>query len=301
MSKIKDAILGLIVGDALGVPVEFKSRDYLDKNPVTCMMGNGTYKQPIGTWSDDTSLTLATMDGLAKGEDSYGIMCKFVDWLYDGKYTAHNDVFDVGATTGQAISKFSEHLGINPIDCGLTEVDSNGNGSLMRILPIALSNVNNSELDIINKAMEASKWTHGHITSQLCCAWYCLVAVNIYNGKKLDESFELANNAINRYYGEVEELVGVFDSRVVSRSYIRSTGYVVHGIEVAQWCLKTSTSYEEAVLKAINLGEDTDTNGAITGGLAGIYFGNIPSIWIENVCNKELIYKILDKFESKLT
>lgn len=299
MSKVIDGILGAIVGDALGVPVEFKDREYLNMNPVVDMMEYGTWRQPIGTWSDDTSLILASMDGINHHESGDKIMNRFCNWAYSGKYTAHGEIFDIGNTTIAALRNFKVTKNINR--CGLDNVESNGNGSLMRILPIALAYSGSSEDIIIEKSMEASSWTHGHIISKLCCAYYSLVVSHICKGVELWKSFELANTAIISRFGEVEELCGVFDDRVVPRAYIRSSGYVVHSLEVAKWSMLTSKDYREAVLKAINLGEDTDTNGAITGGLAGIYFGNIPMEWVSKLQNMALIDKILHTFDKKVS
>ena len=300
MSKIKNAILGLAIGDALGVPVEFKSREILDRDPVMGMREYGTHDQPIGTWSDDTSLTLATMDGIAKGEDASGIMKRFCNWLYGGKYTAHDKVFDVGNTTGVAIRRFRDNPGIDPCSCGLTSSESNGNGSLMRILPIALAHVKSDDDMIIKMGMDGSSWTHGHMTSKLCCAYYSLVVAKLYNGVGIGESFELATEAIRSRFKGLSDLEDIFDSREVPRAYIRSTGYVVHGLEVARWCMNNSSSYSEAVLKAINLGDDTDTNGAIVGGLAGLYFGNIPEKWLEQLQSRSRIIKSINIFEKRI-
>lgn len=300
MSKIKNSILGLAIGDALGVPVEFKSREVLDRDPVIGMRGYGTHHQPIGTWSDDTSLTLATMDGIVHGDDASGIMKRFCNWLYKGKYTAHDEVFDVGNTTGIAIRRFRDNPGIVPCSCGLVTSESNGNGSLMRILPIALAHVKSDDDMIIKMGMEGSSWTHGHMTSKLCCAYYCLVVAKLYNGFSIEESFELANEAIRCRFNGLSDLEGIFDSREVPRAYIRSTGYVVHGLEVARWCMSNSSSYSEAVLKAINLGDDTDTNGAIVGGLAGLYFGNIPDEWLEQLQSRSRIIKLINRFERSI-
>ena len=145
--KILGGILGLAVGDALGVPVEFQSRESLRRNPVTDMRGYGTHNQPPGTWSDDTSLTLCLLDSLEKKCDEQwaivgdlpkpdytDIMHKFLSWAYKGKYTAHNEVFDIGIATRKALQRFRD--GTEPLRCGGTSEQDNGNGSLMRMLPI---------------------------------------------------------------------------------------------------------------------------------------------------------------------
>ena len=135
--KVKDGICGLIIGDALGVPVEFTSREYLKENPVTDMMGYGTYNMPPGTWSDDSSMAIATMASIVnrQGIDYNDLMCEFIEWVDNGKYTQYKDTFDYGSTTINGIYNYKS--GRNPLECGGTDGRDNGNGSLMRILPLA--------------------------------------------------------------------------------------------------------------------------------------------------------------------
>ena len=145
MNIIRDSVYGFAVGDALGVPVEFKSRNELKKFPVIGMSGYGTHQMPKGCWSDDTSMILATMDSIIEKNniDYEDIMFKFCEWYRYGKYTANGVFFDIGIATSQSLNKYI--AGISPIYCGQSDERSNGNGSLMRILPIVLySYYNNS-------------------------------------------------------------------------------------------------------------------------------------------------------------
>lgn len=160
MNKIYDAVMGLVVGDALGVPVEFKARDTFH---VDDMIGYGTYNQPPGTWSDDSSLTLATMESIIRkgGIDPADMMWNFSRWLNHTAFTPHGKVFDVGGTTEAAIRRFNS--GIEPLKCGLNHYKHNGNGSLMRILPLAL--FPSSMTDINN----VSSLTHSHEISKRAC------------------------------------------------------------------------------------------------------------------------------------
>jgi ADP-ribosylglycohydrolase len=135
MTAITGGIYGLCVGDALGVPVEFAARDELEKDPVTDMRGYGTYNMPPGTWSDDTSLTLCLLESLAQGLDYADIMQRFYSWLFESAYTPHGHTFDCGKTTMEAIYRFAR--GTEPVLCGGAAETDNGNGSLMRILPLA--------------------------------------------------------------------------------------------------------------------------------------------------------------------
>ena len=133
-NKTLSAIMGLCVGDALGVPVEFSSREQLKRNPVVDMRAYGTYNQPAGTWSDDTSMTLCTLDSLSNGLDYKDIMEKFLSWYKDGEYTPHGEAFDIGMATSKALNKYAS--GEKPLESGGRGERDNGNGSLMRILPV---------------------------------------------------------------------------------------------------------------------------------------------------------------------
>ena len=132
--KILGGIFGLCTADSVGVPFEFRSRESLARAPVTDMCGYGTYNQPAGTWSDDTSMTLCLLDSLSKGLDYTDIMQRFLLWLDKAKYTPHNEVFDVGRTSREAIFRFTQ--GVLPLRCGGASEHDNGNGALMRILPL---------------------------------------------------------------------------------------------------------------------------------------------------------------------
>jgi len=133
-NKVLDAIMGSCVADALGVPVEFTSRHSLANNPVVNMRSCGTFNLPAGTWSDDTSMTLCLLDSLSKGLDYQDIMTKFYEWFDASAYTPYGETFDVGFSTTKAMKRFA--YGIAPLECGGTSEQDNGNGSLMRILPV---------------------------------------------------------------------------------------------------------------------------------------------------------------------
>lgn len=137
MKKVYDGIIGLAIGDAMGVPVEFISRQEIARNPVVTMREYGTHHQPVGTWSDDTSLTLALMDSIVERNkiDYADIMDRFSNWLMYNDYTATGEVFDVGNSTSRAIMNYGR--GMNPLECGGISEYENGNGSRMRILPVA--------------------------------------------------------------------------------------------------------------------------------------------------------------------
>ncbi len=289
MNKFYSAIMGLVVGDALGVPFEFAKRDTFT---ATDMIGYGTYNQPVGTWSDDSSMTMATVTSLAKlGKiDLHDIMINFYKWYRFDAFTPYGKVFDIGNTTKAAINRFLKGESVHK--CGGDSVMNNGNGSLMRILPLAFIDCNFQ--DIYN----VSSLTHAHDISKTACAFYVNTARNLIRGRKkltaiYDYEYRLPKefNRIRRIYE-------------LSRDDIRSTGYVIDTLEAALWCFLSAKSYKECVLTAVNLGEDTDTVAAIAGGLAGIYYGiggenGIPEEWIEQIAQKDWIKLRCDEFESK--
>ena len=284
---VRGMLLGLATGDALGVPVEFESRDKLKKNPVTGMRSGGSWNQEAGTWSDDTSLTVAAMESIARlGHIDYqDIAENFVDWYERGKFTANDECFDIGITTRSAIVRQARKI-LPPTECGSTDINSNGNGSLMRILPATLylygtrGKISADELKIIH---EFSALTHGHIISCMACGIYSLIAAQILNGKNLADAFKLGMDDAKKFYGE-NEAFGNFDKlynenfAATPEDEIFAYGYVVRTLEASLWCLLNTDNYKDAMLKTVNLGKDTDTAAAVAGGLAGIFYGveNIP-------------------------
>lgn len=272
-------MMGLVVGDALGVPYEFKTRDTFCAVDMT---GYGTHNQAAGTWSDDSSLALATLESIGRRKkiDPDDIMKNFEAWLFDSAFTAHDEVFDVGGTTMEAIYKYRKTKKVK--DCGAKGFKDNGNGSLMRILPLAF--VPHTKNDVY----EVSALTHAHEISIFSCQYYIAVAEKLLSGADKWE-------AVHSLEGECD---GVF-IRIPSigelpREKIKSSGYVVDTLEAALWCLLTTDSYRDCVLAAVNLGEDTDTVAAVAGGLAGLYYGigsekGIPEKWIDMIAKKEWI------------
>ncbi|MEI0558819.1 ADP-ribosylglycohydrolase family protein [Brachyspira intermedia] len=307
-NKLKSAILGLAVGDALGVPYEFISRDIIKNNPCKDMIGYGTHNKKPGTWSDDTSLTLCLLDNLNNKNINYNdIMDSFALWYDKGHYTADGDIFDIGITTRDAIDNYKS--GKNPIKCGLSNEYSNGNGSLMRILPIAFyikkyfdgKLFDNSE--VINIIYNISSLTHSHKRSLIACVIYTAIALNLINDMNIEEAINKALKDSFNYYKNEKEINNyrrIFDSdfKNLNDTKIESSGYVVHTLEASIWILLNTSNYKDAVLKAVNLGNDTDTTAAVTGGLAGLYYGidNIPTNWIDTLINREFIINICCKF-----
>lgn len=292
--KVKDGICGLTVGDALGVPVEFRRREYLIENPVRGMLGYGTHNQPKGTWSDDTSLTLATMESVAnkKAIDLDDILNEFSLYVTESKFCQYK-VFDYGNTTINAIDKFLS--GYPASECGGRGERDNGNGSLMRILPMAyVPNVTYADIENV------SALTHAHPRSKIACVLYVEIAKSMLeNDLEISEHINNSCEKIREHYADSPELIHFKD--IFENSYDVEEGgfYVIKTLEAVLHCLLTTSSYKDAVLKAVNLGKDTDTVGAITGGLAGIYYGydDIPTEWIDAIPQIEFVFDLCDQFE----
>ena len=306
---VKGIVLGLAVGDALGVPVEFTSRKRLKADPVKNMRGFGTWGQAAGTWSDDTSLTIAAMESIARlGKINYeDIMENFLRWYERGEFTATGERFDIGNTTRAAIVRFSRKI-LPPTKCGATDENSNGNGSLMRILPATLylygtrGKIGGDELKIIH---DFSALTHGHAVSKISCGIYSLIAAQLLNGKNFSEAFTLGMNDAKNFYGKHESFK-IF-SRLCDENFaalpeekISSSGYVLDALEAALWCLLTTDDYKSLALKAVNLGGDTDTTAAIAGGLAGIFYGAeaIPDEWLKILKRRDYLEKNSEDFSA---
>lgn len=304
---IKGIIFGHAIADALGVPVEFKSREYLRKNPVTHMIGYGTYCQPKGTWSDDTSMTLCTLESITKNGDINltDIMESFAKWRRFGYMTPSGDCFDIGNATCSAISNYLEG---KSFPYGNNSEYSNGNGSLMRIIPVTLFHAfkKQSPVKYREDIHNVSMLTHPHIRSVLACGIYDFVLYELIKNPS-KESIKVGLDNAYSHYKCIEEIKTYtrllkYDFDKLPENEIKSTGYVVDSLEAAIWCLMNTKSYEECVLKAVNLGEDTDTVGAIAGGLAGALYGYdaIPKEWLNTLIKKEMIEKMCEDFASTI-
>lgn len=307
---IKAMIVGHAIGDALGVPVEFMSREEIAHNPVDEMRGYGTHHQPPGTWSDDTSMTLCLLESIVRlGRIDYkDIMDNFVSWLRRADFTATGITFDVGIASQAAIHRYEQ--GSLPLGCGGSGEYDNGNGSLMRIAPLAIylwqHNISNVK-DVLKEAHNISRLTHAHPRSQMACGIYTLIAMNLFGGQPLLDSIKKGLSDAQAFYERESEFDGevppygrlcIFDSFAgLEKADIRSSGYVVDTLEASLWCLANTKNYREAVLAAVNLGNDTDTIGAIVGGLAGLAYGweSIPQEWKSSLIRRDCIEKLCHK------
>ena len=256
LDRLPAAVYGFAVGDALGVPYEFCDRDTFRCEDMT---GYGTHSQPAGTWSDDTSMMLATLDSLAAHDgqvDVEDMRRRYVDWLHNGEYAIRRRVFDVGGTVRQAL-RTGEGLS-GETDCG--------NGSLMRVLPLAFTHATDDEIRAV------SAITHAHPRCTDACVDYVQLCRRLLDGEP-------------------------FAYDTPDRDSVPSTGYVLDTMQAVLWAVADGRDYPSTVLNAVNLGGDTDTIGALAGGVAGILYGkeSIPDEWISALRGRDIIDGVLDR------
>lgn len=304
-APLRALLLGVAVGDALGVPVEFRTRGSFH---VDGMRGHGTHDQPAGTWSDDTSLTLALADAMEGGAVSLPRLARnFIAWHDRGAFTPHGEVFDMGNATARAIGRLKR--GVPPEEAGGTEERDNGNGSLMRVAPLVFIMGGKCPEERFRLIKAVSSVTHAHAWSVTGCFLLLEMLHKLLAGTAKEEAYaelraELAaptpcldSCALTKFRRILKE-----DIRDVPEADIRSSGFVVDTLEAALWCFLTTDTYEDAVLKAVNLGEDTDTTGAVTGALAAMVYGGeaIPGDWIAQLQGRDQILRIADGMDRAL-
>lgn len=317
--KIIDAIFGLAIGDAVGVPYEFTQPHIMKEHPAVEMVGGGSHRQPRGTWSDDTTLALILMDGLAESYDTpdYNrIMEKSLAWLDHAEYTATDVVFDVGKTCLRSIAKYAK--GCEPLACGQRGEYDCGNGALMRCLPLLfwLEKFYGPDFVRVEEARTVihniAALTHGHPRCQVANGLYLSIAAELLKGKDkfaavhdglytAKEEYELESVFSEElpYYKRLflDEFANTPDEEISSRAYVVST------LETAIWALLGTDDYRSCILKAVNLGHDTDTTAAIAGGLAGLLYGyeNIPESWKEGLLKADYIRTLCEKYSDSLS
>ena len=307
--EIKSALFGVAIGDALGVPVEFKSREYLQQKPVIDMMGYGTYNQPAGTFSDDSSMTFCLAESLTHDFDLNHIAQNFVKWRDENYWTARGEVFDIGIATNQALTRLAN--GEQPEFAGRFSSDSNGNGSLMRILPLLFYIKDLPIAQRYHITKQISSITHGHIRSVITCFYYLEFAREILLGREKFDIYKklqieipdfLASISINQFEISLFDRILKYDISKLKEEEIASSGYVLHTIEASIWCLLTTDNYKDSTLKAVNLGEDTDSTAAVLGGLSGLLYGfdSIPKSWIDQIARKEDIENLAERLANKV-
>ncbi|HEX8251319.1 MAG TPA: ADP-ribosylglycohydrolase family protein [Pyrinomonadaceae bacterium] len=299
--RMAGAIVGLLIGDALGVPYEFHSRqsipcfDEIEFEPPAWFRRSHA-GVPSGTWSDDGAQALILLNTLLEcGKFDAGYFARgLVDWYDAGFMAVDGKVFDVGIQTANSIQALKR--GAEPLLAGGTGEYSNGNGSLMRVLPLAVWH-SGSDSKLIADAFDQSAVTHGHLRANLCCALYCLWARRILQSD--EDPWNSAIKTLEEIFPEGTIENTEFETRICPKDSIYETngsGYVVDSLRSARWACGNKT-FEETVKAAISLGNDTDTTACIAGGIAGLKFGlgAIPERWRTKLRGKEIYQPLLEK------
>lgn len=267
------AFVGLAVGDALGTTLEFETRDV--QPPLTDMVGGGPFDLKVGEWTDDTAMSLCLADSLlaCDGLDERDLMERFCRWYERGENSCTGSCFDIGITTRKALESFRRTD--NPV-AGPVDPRTAGNGSIMRLAPLVLRfwNDNHRLKDV---ARRQSYVTHGSAEAVDACEAMALVLASLIGGKPLSD-------VLSASYGPFcPGVQAILDGswRGKARGDIRSSGYVNDSLEASLWCVAETSTFRDAVLLAVNLGDDADTVGAITGQIAGAAYGvaAIPEEW----------------------
>lgn len=299
-ARIEGGLVGLLVGDALGVPYEFHPpqsippRAEIEYTPPTGF-ARAHYGTPPGTWSDDGALALALLDSLLSGGglDPTDLGQRLLARRDKGAYAVDGRVFDIGAQTARALSAIRS--GVPPLQAGSTEEHALGNGSLMRVLPLTLWS-GAPDGDLVTDAMNQSRLTHGHLRAQVCCALYCLWARRTLDGRS--HSWSEAVDTLRGMWPESgpERAELEFHIRTDDAPAGKGSGYVVDTLRSARWAVETTATFEDAVRAAISLGNDTDTTACVAGGIAGLRHGvsAIPDRWRTSLRGQEILTPLRD-------
>jgi ADP-ribosyl-[dinitrogen reductase] hydrolase len=308
-NPVHGALFGVAIGDALGVPAEFKNREALRLDPIQDFIGYKSHNQPPGTFSDDSSLTFCLAESLCNGYDLNDLGNRFIQWLDNGYWTAGGEVFDIGMTTQRAISRLK--TGTRPSLAGDFDEDCNGNGSLMRIMPLLFYI---HDLDVEKRyeiIKDVSSVTHGHVRSVIACFYYLEFALELLKGNDKQTAY---NNTAATVYDiivskqivqrEIDLFAPLLKEDITKQNIdsIPSFGYVMNTLKASMYCFLTTENYQDATLMAVNLGNDADTTAAVTGGLAGLYYGVeiIPEKWRSDVKRSNDIKDLCDRLSGAM-
>ena len=303
-NPVHGALFGVAIGDALGVPAEFKNRSVLQQDPVTDFIGYKSHGQPPGTFSDDSSLTFCLAESLCRGYDLNDVGQRFVMWYDENYWTAGNEVFDIGNTTRSAIDRLRR--GTRPSLAGDFDEDCNGNGSLMRIMPLLFYI---KDFDIEKRytiVKDVSSMTHGHIRSVIACFYYLEFALELLEGSNKNTAYANTAQSVSAFIkrkqieqSEIDKFASLLQEDISKKDVesIPSWGYVLNTLQASMYCFLNTDNYQDATLMAVNLGNDADTTAAVTGGLAGLYYGfdSIPEKWRNEIKRSHDIKDLCDR------
>lgn len=290
LNRFRGCLLGLAVGDAIGTTVEFRSRGSFPT--VTDMIGGGPFQLKAGQWTDDTSMALCLGTSLISknGFDPVDQMDRYWDWYQNGYLSSTGQCFDIGNTVGYALNRY-HRLG-EPFSGG-TSPQMAGNGSLMRLAPIAMYYFPDLN-QILKFSGESSRTTHGALECIEACQLFAEMLFRAFSDLSKDEI--LLNASVQSSSAKIQDIAsGTYCRKSIHQ--IKGTGYVVESLEAALWCFYHTMNFESAVLQAANLGDDADTTAAICGQIAGAYYGEsaIPAKWLERLYMNAEIRSLADK------
>jgi ADP-ribosyl-[dinitrogen reductase] hydrolase len=291
LDRFRGCLLGLAVGDAIGASVEFQARGTFE--PVTDLAGGGPFGLPAGAWTDDTSMALCLATSLLEqnGFDAQDQMERYWRWYQEGYLSSIGKCFDIGNTTRYALEEF--HITGNPFS-GRMDPLSAGNGSIMRLAPVVMLYYPDLE-SVLHYAAKSSRTTHGAIECLEACQLLGGIIYRAFEGKSKSEV--LVEKDLIPFTSDGLKEISLGDYFEKAENQIQGTGYVVRSLEAALWCFWTTDSYREAILKAANLGDDTDTTAAVCGQVAGAYYGvaGIPKQWLDKLVMRAEIEELAEK------
>ncbi len=293
VSRARGCLIGLAVGDALGAAVEFRPPGSFD--PVVDYRAGGPHGLAPGEWTDDTSMALALADSLAEaGWDLNDQAARYVDWYRNGRYSVNDRCFDIGNQTSAALHRFM--VTKDAATSSSTGERSSGNGSIMRLAPVVIHHRNHFPADLatlLDRAEASSIPTHASPICRSACRYFGLVLAGLMAGAPRQEVLAPDWRYLDRL-GPVHDtlahvIAGSFRTRKPPQ--IQGGGYVIHSLEAALWAFHDAADFREAVLRAVNLGDDADTTGAVCGQLAGAFWGEegIPQEWRDGLARFEMI------------
>lgn len=287
LDRFQGCLLGLAVGDAVGTTLEFKPPGSFE--PINDMIGGGPFNLQPGQWTDDTSMALCLAHSLlhCQGFDAEDQMNRYCNWWQWGYMSSTGECFDIGITVSSALKNYLRTQ--NPYS-GSVDPKSAGNGSLMRLAPIALFYFNHFE-QMIRFSGASSRTTHAAEECVDACQYFSSLLYSAFKGESKDVIL-----SGQRYTPTTEKVsviaTGTYKNK--SAAHIKGTGYVIDALEASLWCFAKTDSFEEAILQAANFGDDADTTAAITGQIAGAYYGlnHFPSSWLNKLYEKEQLKRI---------
>ena len=316
---VRNGILSFVLGDVMGTPVQFYQRRNLQEalkgEPISRFILKGKPRIPFGSWSDDSSMTLCTMKSIVEksGIDLKNLVEYFIKWLFGNYMTPFDKTFDVGRTEITAFGRYKQKDGTVmdfDIPKGSTDMHSNGNGSLIRILPVSIYCYFKklSQKETFKTICDVSSLSHAHGISVLGCYIYTLMVFGILDGKSKDEIISdlkniYSSDAIPESYKEyLDEYKDIINGDIVNKNTedIDSSGYIKSTLDTAIWGFYHSDTVEDCILKILEFAQDTDSNAAVGAGLSGLYYGLrghfADEYWTEKIIRRDMILALTDEF-----